>query len=262
MSKLQFVVVGDNTIDRYIGDQQHELVGGNAVNVAAQLALSGEKVRYYGAIADDKDGAFIRTALVEAGVDIRGLVIMPGVTAVTVIRVLPDGDRAFEREDFGVTAQYVPTPEQVQEIAEGDWVQIGMLPDADSLRAQLVDARIGQDCAVASGFTGLAVAFGSVGVKDPAPFARAALDGGAEVAVVTRGPLGAVGYPGICDPITVSAAPTSVVDTTGAGDSFIAGFISARAAGSPVSTALARGARWAAITCGHRGGFPQETKYA
>lgn len=262
MGSHRFAVVGDNTIDRYVGAEQQDLVGGNAVNVAVQLALSGERVRYYGAVADDDDGAFIRAVLLDSGVDVGGLVVLPGKTAVTLIRVLPDGDRVFEREDFGVTADYVPAPEHVQEIADSDWVQLGMLPDAGKLRDQLPDIRIGQDCAVAAGFDGLAVAFGSVGAEDPSSFARAALEGGAELAVVTRGALGAIAYPASGNPVAVDAAPTQVVDTTGAGDSFIAGFIAARAAGSSVESALADGARWAAVTCEHRGGFPQERRYA
>jgi fructoselysine 6-kinase len=224
--------------------------------------MAGESVRYYGAVADDEDGAFIRSALVEFRVDVGGLVVLPGSSAVTLIRIEPDGDRVFEREDFGVTADYAPTPEQISEIAEADWVQIGMLPQAGALRAQLLGARIGQDCAVSDGFDGLTVAFGSVGADDPAVFARDALGGGAELAVVTRGALGAIAYPGTGGPISVPAVPASIVDTTGAGDSFIAGFIAATARGTPVEVGLFAGASWAAVTCGHRGGFPQKRRRA
>jgi fructoselysine 6-kinase len=49
-----------------------------------------------------------------------------------------------------------------------------------------------------------------------------------------------------------------VVDTTGAGDSYIAGFLAARAAGSDVPQSMRAGARVAARTCGHLGAWPQD----
>jgi fructoselysine 6-kinase len=56
-----------------------------------------------------------------------------------------------------------------------------------------------------------------------------------------------------------SIRPVEVVDTTGAGDSFIAGFISGHAAGKDLRTCLEVGRDTAAETCRHVGGFPQPT---
>lgn len=259
MASTTFAVIGDNTIDRYVGHEELDFVGGNAANVAAQLALSGESVRYYGAVGDDADGDYIRRGLASAGVDIGGVVVLTGSTAVTRIRVDPTGERVFEHEDFGVTAHYQPSPEQLQEIAGAGWAQLGMLPHAHRLRSAIAGVRIGQDCAVSAGFGGLHVAFGSVGTGgDAAEFARRARSGGAAIAVVTRGAAGAIAFPRTGTPIQVPAAPVRVVDTTGAGDSFIAGFIKVAARSDDLDEALSAGSRFAAATCGHRGGFPQE----
>lgn len=54
-------VVGDNTIDRYLGDSPRDLIGGNALNVAVQPAPAGHDVRYYGAAGPD--GELVRRAL-------------------------------------------------------------------------------------------------------------------------------------------------------------------------------------------------------
>ncbi|MET0725518.1 MAG: PfkB family carbohydrate kinase [Leifsonia sp.] len=255
--------VGDNTIDRYVGAEDVAYVGGNALNVAAQLAASGVDVGYFGAIGEDAHARTIARGLHRAGIDPSGLVTLPGATAVTTIRVTDAGERVFESEDFGVTADYVPSADAVAAIAASRWVHIGMLPRASELRHRLRalaerDGRspiISQDCAVADGFTDLDVAFGSVGEHgDAEEWCRGALAGGARLAVVTRGASGALAGDGDRR-WEQRAVPASVIDTTGAGDAFIAGFIASRLAGSDVTTALRAGAELAAGACSHRGGW-------
>ena len=53
------------------------------------------------------------------------------------------------------------------------------------------------------------------------------------------------------------AIPVDVVDTLGAGDTFIAGFLAARLAIDSLERCLEAGRDLAAATCGHIGGFPQ-----
>jgi fructoselysine 6-kinase len=54
-----------------------------------------------------------------------------------------------------------------------------------------------------------------------------------------------------------SILPIDVVDTTGDGDSFIAGFIAARVTGNPLRVCLEVARQAAAATCIHIGGFRQ-----
>jgi fructoselysine 6-kinase len=51
--------------------------------------------------------------------------------------------------------------------------------------------------------------------------------------------------------------PVDVVDTLGAGDTFIAGFVKARLDGKSLQECLEAGRDGAAATCRHLGGFPQ-----
>ncbi|WP_336629727.1 MULTISPECIES: PfkB family carbohydrate kinase [unclassified Microbacterium] len=256
----RYTVVGDNTIDRYLDGPV--LVGGNALNVAVQLRLLGAPVSYFGAVGDDEDGRLIAGALRARGVDADGLTTVPGVTAVTEIRLTALNDRVFEREEFGVTAAYRPTDAELDRIAEHAWVHIGMLPNAPEfvqrLRSRPGRRTISQDCAVSAGFAGLDVAFCSAGEQEDQAqdLARRALAGGASLAVVTRGAAGALATDGERT-WRCAALPIDVVDTTGAGDAFIAGFAAARSVGAPVDTALDSGAQTAARACTHLGGFPQ-----
>ncbi|HEY0436987.1 MAG TPA: PfkB family carbohydrate kinase, partial [Phenylobacterium sp.] len=50
-----------------------------------------------------------------------------------------------------------------------------------------------------------------------------------------------------------AGAPVAVVDTTGAGDSFNAGYLAARLAGRPAAEAVAQGRALASAVVGHRG---------
>ncbi len=86
--------------------------------------------------------------------------------------------------------------------------------------------------------------------------ARDFLDQGARIAVVTCGARGSVAADGAAT-VEADAAPVEVVDTTGAGDTFIAAFIDAHLAGGSLSACLEAARQAAALTCRHVGGFAQ-----
>ena len=89
------------------------------------------------------------------------------------------------------------------------------------------------------------------GVGDPLPLMRRLVDGGAQVAVCTLGAEGAVALDAEGVEHRVSAVPVrAVVDTNGAGDAFMSGFLHATLDGSPVPQALSAGAQQAARALG------------
>ena len=253
--------IGDNTIDQYFGSRNRSYVGGNALNVAMQFSQLGHPARYAGAIGPDEDGRRIRRALEENSVLTDGLVVLDGVTSISKIRVEPDGERFIEFEDFAVCADYMPGSRELDALAQCSFVHIGMSPFADVIRRELRrrGARISQDCAVSPGFDLLDVAFCSAGDDRDAARAMAvsAIDGGARLAVVTCGPAGSIAFDGMSWTVQ-DADPIDPVDTTGAGDSFIAGFIGAFASGKELQSCMQAGAATAAKTCLHWGGWAQE----
>lgn len=266
MTHFRFAAVGDNCIDRFQPPVSQSLVGGNAVNVAVQLARLGHKTFYFGAVGKDPDGLRTKTALEDNGVETAHLQMRPGITAYTDIEQTPSGDRVMAYEDFGVCAGYRPSEADVAVLKTMDHVHLGWLDDGGVLRRRLVaeGLSVSQDISVNAspenlGVAGLSVAFASAGGRGLAAQAMLGkiLDGGAGCAVVTCGEEGSLALRGE-ESAEASITPVAVVDTTGAGDSFIAGFLAAFVTGIPLTGCLEAGRDRAAITCTHVGGFPQQ----
>lgn len=268
MKRLRIAAVGDNCVDKFLPPVGLSLVGGNAVNVAVQLARLGHRSFYFGAVGPDADGARTRAALSANGVDVARLVERPGRTAHTDIDVLPSGERVFVHEDFGACAGYRPSDADVELLKTMDHVHIGWLDDGGALRRTLAAAgtSLSQDISVNAdpadrGVFGLTVAFGSAG-EDKGEAERTAaglLSAGARVAVVTRGAGGSLAATSEMRAET-GVRSVEVVDTTGAGDSFIAGFLAAYIGGGSLQQAVEAGRDQAALTCTHVGGFPQQAQ--
>jgi len=78
-----------------------------------------------------------------------------------------------------------------------------------------------------------------------------------EVVVIKRGSLGAIAKARGYDSISVPAFSTTVVDTTGAGDSFAAGFIATYASNHDLTAAMTAGTELAAQCVAIVGGRPR-----
>ncbi|RVO78715.1 fructoselysine 6-kinase [Sinorhizobium meliloti] len=266
MTSFRFAAVGDNCIDRYRAPLRQSYVGGNAINVAIQLARLGHGSFYFGAVGRDSDGAQVRRLLLANGVNVDHLLARDTNTAYTDIDVTPAGDRIFVHEDFGACAGYRPDAGEIELLKTMDHVHIGWLDDGGLLRRALSAAgvSVSQDVSVNAAAAdlevdGLSIAFGSAG-EDETSAERLTgefLARGARLAVVTRGALGSLASDG-AEVASAGIRAVEVVDTTGAGDSFIAGFIAARLEGRALAACLEAGRDLAADTCTHVGGFPQE----
>ncbi|MCG7391590.1 PfkB family carbohydrate kinase [Microvirga sp. ACRRW] len=262
---FEFAAVGDNCIDRFMPPISLSLIGGNAVNVAVQLSRLGLKTGYFGAVGSDEDGRRMLACFEENGLCTDHVQIRPGVTAYTNIEVDETGERTFAFEEFGVCRGYRPTDADIQVLMKMRHVHIGWLDDGGDLRRTLRAAgvSVSQDISINTdarhlGIEGLDCVFASAGDnRDEAQqLLSSILERGAKLAVVTCGSRGSMASDGI-QLKTADIRPANVVDTTGAGDSFIAGFISAYSRGAALQTCLESGRDAAAETCLHVGGFPQ-----
>lgn len=259
--------VGDNCIDRIGSPVSLELVGGNAVNVAVQAARLGLRSSYHGAVGTDSKGALVRTMLEREGVDLSGLVVRSGPTAITEIGIDNQGDRRILFESFGACAGYCPDQADIERIAAANHCHIGWMDDRGTLLSALLgrDRRplLSRDISISADpadlvVEGLDIAFASEPGRHQAALAMARdlTARGAVMSVVTRGAKGALA---LCDGhfVESDAVSAHVVDTTGAGDSFIAGFLFVWMTTGSIGEALECGARIAARTCEHSGGFSQ-----
>lgn len=264
MPELEFAAVGDNCIDRFLPPAGDCLVGGNAVNVAVQLAMLGRRAGYFGAVGNDEAGRAVRHALEENAVAIGGLRTDPGLpTAYTDIAISPDGERDFVFEEFGACAEYRPSAADIAALRMIRHVHIGWLNDNGALKLALhgSGATVSQDLSVNNtpenlSPHGLDIAFFSADPERVEMAVRSLLAKGAKIAVAMMGASGSLASDGR-QTVAASAPLLTPEDTTGAGDAFIAGFLDAFIGGKAIGSCLDRGTERAGAACMHRGGFPQ-----
>ncbi|WP_151718413.1 PfkB family carbohydrate kinase [Gemmobacter serpentinus] len=261
-SALHLIAMGDNCLDVYL-TKGRMAVGGNALNVAAHWGLQGFSARYFGVVGDDLEGEMILAALAAAGLNPADCASLPGSTAVTLLRD-HDGDRHFVLEDLGLGLGYLPDPPRFSAMVAADWLHLGTNTDAGLVR-RLVEAgaRFSLDLSTRHDGTDLqgvpfVFASGPELEDDPvAPVFDHLRSLGGRRILLTCGRRGAFYSDG--GPILhMPARAIAVVDTCGAGDSFIAAFLAAMVVDQlPPEAALQRATEAAAVTCQHEGGFRQ-----
>lgn len=261
----RLIAVGDNCLDVYLS-KSHMAVGGNALNVAAQWSRQGLDARYFGMVGLDAEGDVILDALAAVGLSPEDVERRAGSTAVTLL-LERNGDRQFLLEDLGVGFGYQPEPGRHATLRGADWVHLGTNTPPELPRqlaaegvAFSIDVSTAHD---AMRLDGVPLVFAS-GPEDPAepiePVFAQFRARGALRTVITCGRRGAF-LDDAGEVAQVPAQDISVVDTCGAGDSFIAAFIAARILSRrPGHEALRIATAAAALTCGHEGGFPQPLK--
>lgn len=259
-------------------------VGGAGANVTSWLAWSGTAVRLVGSVGDDLSGRAHADALRSRGIDVRLARDRDAPTGTVVVVVTPDGRRTMfpdrganllVRPDHAVAALegashlhvsgYAllhPRPRAAARAAIGAACRAGMSVSVDPssvapLRTAGAEAFLdwtrGLDMCLpnideALELTGLAEAGAAV----------AALGSHYGEAVVTAGADAALWSDGH-DQSAVAPQRVKVVDPTGAGDAFAAGFLGARLRGAPPDEALRRGHVAAAVAVSRPGAMPPAT---
>lgn len=262
---MRVAAVGDNCLDVYV-EQDLLTVGGNALNVAANWLRLGLSSRYFGAVGEDEAGTAIRDGVNGVGLDAADMVTLPGTTGVTLIRLV-NNDREFLHEEFGVGLEWHPTDAVIETVQAFDWVHTAGIPPearfAERLAAEKV--RFSVDLSTYHDFDrldGVELAFASSDTELDASahdLAAAMVDAGAQHAVVMCGEHGSLVRSGT-ETTTTRAQKIRPIDTCGAGDSFIAGYIKSHLQGTEPQICLVQATANATRTCLHVGGFEQEPR--
>jgi len=259
--------------------------GGSGANTIAGIASFGGKGAYIGKVADDTLGAQFKKEMEAGGVPFETAPLIEGpATARSIIFVTPDGARSMNTF-LGASVMFSPADVDEAMVQGGAILYLeGYLFDREEAKAAFIHA---SEIATAAGRkVSLTLSDGfcvdrhrssfrhlvknhvdilfsneeellSLYETDDFDAAVAALRGDQALAAVTRGEKGSVVI-GDGEPIHVPAEPVSeVVDTTGAGDQYAAGFLLGHARGLPLALCAKLGHIAAAEVISHYGPRPE-----
>jgi len=261
--------------------------GGGAANAPAALARMGLAVSSYFKVGDDFNGKFIRGELQELGVDLSGVCVSPSdITPFTFVGILADGDRTFIHTP-GANTTYCLEDVKNESLLACDFLlyhDLFVMPKIDgkpaaSLLAEAqkrgVTTFLDQDFGygpnqeqleamlpycdyVTPSYEELLTIYPGT---SPAQMADRLLAQGARAAVLKMGRDGCLVARG-AERIYVPALSAKLVDTTGAGDCWDAGFMAALALGEDLPTAARVGNACAAFCIEGVGGATGIPNYA
>jgi ribokinase len=226
--------------------------GGKGANQAVAAARLGVASALVGAVGDDAHGELCLTALAQAGVDVGGVAVRPGVqTGVALICVDPMAENQILALPGANATVAPPAP-----CGAAVWLCQGEIP-AEAVEGTLAAARADGALAICNPSPANAIDARLVARFDLAvvnEHEHEAFAGSLPpLCVLTRGARGAVLLPAGDE---VPALPARAVDTTGAGDAFTGGLAAGLAEGLALPDALRLAAAAAALSVERRGCQP------
>lgn len=284
MAALRAVDVGTMRI----GDRFDLDIAGAESNVAVGVARLGGRARFIGRVGDDDAGRAVERALRGEGVDLSlavdperptGLLLAtspsPGRSRVSYGRAQSAGSRLSPddvREDAiasaallhvtGITCALSPSSRAAVEAAVTIAKRHGVLVSLDvNYRSKLWSRHaaaeallplVAQADIVIAGLDEAQLLV-PLATSEPEALADAVHELGAQTVIITAGAHGSWLREPNGTRHRQPALPATVVDTTGAGDAFVAGFLAELLAGAPVPTRLLTAAACGARACEVRG---------
>jgi fructoselysine 6-kinase len=271
---VRVTAVGDCGVDRYL-NLGRDRPGGITLNFAAnarRLFPASDAVGIVTALGTDREASLVRRAIVALGLE-ACIADLEGATSIQYIDRHPSGEKIFVRYEQGVLGAYRLGAREREVIARSDvlmavvYSQIEGFFDSvmDAPSAGLRAADFGDLAEVTGGVEiveryreGFELGFFGLGQGDGALIDE--LERRARrhrrLFVVTLGAQGSLALGSERRVACPAVAVPRVADTTGAGDTFAAGFLVEYCACRDVERSLARGAQEAGAAVQRVGAFP------
>ena len=264
-SLIKIVAIGDNGVDKYINLKRF-FPGGNALNVAVFAHRYGATTAYIGCIGNDRAGKNIYNSLEKEGINVSHIKVVNAPNRYAIVKLI-DGERTFlsegnvetnkmlklNMEDFDFIKQFHLVHTSVFSYIEE------MLPElkkmgknisfdySDNFEPDYLNKTLPYvDFAFFSG--------NKIKLSKIKLFQKKVSSKGPKIVLVTRGFKGAILYYNgryLMQP----AIKTSVLDTLGGGDSFIASFLVNFLNKESIKKCLKNAAMEASKTCTYYGAF-------
>lgn len=233
-NEIRVAAIGDNCIDVYPRIKRQYCTG-NAVDVAVNLQKLGVPSTLISVTGNDENGKLMVETLQSLGLDLSHFRVSEGQTAVTYMDITESNDRIHGEYVEGVLEKVVFTEEDIQFASQHDLVHTAFWGKAEShlekLRAggTLISfdyATKAYDPIVSKTLPLVDFAFFSFSTpsKEVDQYLQAVIKAGPQIAIATFGSNGSQAFDGEKF-YKFGIFPAKVLNTVGAGDSFIAGFI-------------------------------------
>lgn len=271
--RYSLIGVGDNVVDNYV-DQNTFYPGGNALNVAVLAKRYGlSRAGYMGIIGSDREGEHIKSSLLKESVDVSRLRVALGESGKAYVSLNGAGDRVFGQSNKGGVQSQLKL-----NFSHPDLDYIGRFGLLHTSAYSYLDGELGllsRHVPISYDFSTFKdvdrldrvcpfITYGFFSCSDMSHsqvirFAEHIRDRGVAHILLTRGDQGAI-YLGNDGLMTQRIEAVDALDTLGAGDSYIAGFLTSMIMGASAADSMAFGAKTAATTCLHYGafGYPHE----
>lgn len=258
---VKIIAVGDNCIDVYV-DKNQVFAGGNSVNVAVYTQRLGHQSAYLGFVGNDDYGKYMIQALNQKDVNTSHVTIKKGATATTKVKIV-NNNRILGDYDEGVLKDFQLNDNDIQYIHTFD-VMISSIWSKIENQLHLIHIPIAFDFSDKwdsplwrSVLPHIQFAFYSDDIHSLTEIKKFLIEKkeiGGNIIICTRGEKGSIAYDGqhFYEQGIISC---SVVDTLGAGDSFIAGFLCDYFTNQSISQAMKAGAQNSAKTIVYQGAW-------
>jgi fructoselysine 6-kinase len=273
---VRISAVGDCGVDRYL-NLGRDRPGGITLNFAAnarRLFPASDTVGVVTALGTDREAGLVRRAIAALGVE-ACLAELEGATSIQYIDRHPSGEKVFVRYEQGVLGGYRVGPREREVIARSDVLMAVVYSQIEGFFDSVMDAPSPGlravdfgDLAGVTGGTGIVERYrdgfhlGFFGLRSGEDAVIDELERLARrhrrLFVVTLGAEGSLALGGARRLACPAVEVQRVVDTTGAGDTFAAGFLREYCASRDAARSLARGAEEAAGAVQRVGAFPWE----